>query len=72
MFSEQLKTWRKFKGLSQADLAKASGVPVKTIQHWEQGSGGSPRLDAVVKIAQALGIKVSQLIGEEGENGSQG
>jgi transcriptional regulator with XRE-family HTH domain len=50
--------------LSQFDLAVKAGVPVGTIQGWEQGRR-IPRLDQLIKVAQALGVGLDQLVGPE-------
>jgi len=33
--SNQIKEWRKRKGLSQSQAAKLIGVPKRTLQNWE-------------------------------------
>jgi transcriptional regulator with XRE-family HTH domain len=48
-------------GMSQEDLARKSGVPSATIKNAEQGRT-ILRLDTAVKIAQALGVPVDELI----------
>ena len=36
-FSEQIRLWRKFKGLKKVEAAKIFGVTPETICHWESG-----------------------------------
>lgn len=36
--SQQLKGWRCFMGMSQSEFARHFGIPLKTLQAWEQGS----------------------------------
>ncbi len=51
-------------GLSQEDLAQRVGVPQQTIAFWEQ-SDKPPRSDALVALAQALGVSVETILSEE-------
>lgn len=52
----KLKEYRTAAGLSQSQLAKASGVSVRNIQEYEQGKKDINKAQAltVYKIAQAL------------------
>jgi len=59
----RLKELRTRRGWSQRELAKRAGVQHVTIVHLE--AGASPRLDTLVKLAQAFGVKVTQLLKEE-------
>jgi DNA-binding transcriptional regulator YiaG len=36
-FRRTLQAWRKREGLSQSQAAKAIGIPIDTLQNWEQG-----------------------------------
>lgn len=49
-------------GLSQAELAKALGVPQSSIGFWETASK-PPRSDILPKLAKALGVRVEDLLG---------
>jgi transcriptional regulator with XRE-family HTH domain len=60
--SERFKAMRKAAGLSQSQLAKAAGVPVRTYQEWEHGRR-TPLLDAAARIAVALGVSLDVLAG---------
>ena len=62
-----LKRIREARGLSQAKLAEASGVNVRMIQHYEQGSKDINAAAAltVYKLAQALDSAVEFLIEKE-------
>ena len=55
---------RKQKGLSQSQLAKATGISVRTIQAYEQGkrrlSGAS--YDDLKKISEILGVTIEELV----------
>ena len=50
-------------GLSQAELAKRAGVPQSAISEIETGKR-KPRIDTIQKLAMALGVSVSELLGE--------
>lgn len=64
-FNERLKNLREEKGLTQAQLSKKSGIAWRTIQNYESGAY-RPRFDAAEKLASALEIPVSELLGEGG------
>ena len=55
---------REQKGMSQSQLAKASGISVRTIQAYEQGarklSGAS--YDNLKKLSDALGVAIEELV----------
>lgn len=51
------------KGLTQAQLAEAIGVKPTQIANWEQGTR-KPKVGALMKIADALGIDWTTLIVE--------
>ena len=51
------------KGLTQAQLAEAIGVKPTQIANWEQGIR-KPKVGALMKIADALGIDWTTLIQE--------
>lgn len=59
-----LKTIRQKTGLSQSKLAEKSGINVRMIQHYEQGSKDINRAEAlrVYQLAQALECTVEDLL----------
>jgi len=57
----RLKQARHAAGLSQTELARASGVPLRTITKLEQGIALKPKLVTATKLAKALKIKLSEL-----------
>lgn len=63
MLSENIKTMRKAKGLSQAELAVKLNVVRQTISKWEQGMS-VPDADLLVALSEALETPVSTLLGE--------
>lgn len=48
-------------GLTQGQLAEAIGCTQKDVSRWERGVF-SPRVDALVKMASALGCSLEDLI----------
>ena len=63
MLSENIKTIRKSKGLSQEELAVKLNVVRQTISKWEQGIS-VPDSDMLISLSEALETPVSTLIGE--------
>lgn len=64
MLSENIKTIRKSKGLSQEELAVSLGVVRQTISKWEHGLS-VPDSDMLISISEVFGIPVSTLLGEK-------
>ncbi len=61
---DKLVTIRKRKCMTQEALSRASGIHRVTIAKYETGTS-SPRLSNLEKLAEALGVTVSELLGEE-------
>lgn len=59
-----LKAVRESKGLSQSQLAKASGVNVRLIQHYEQGFRdiNKASVETVWKLAEALHCEMTDIM----------
>lgn len=62
-----LKKIRNEKGISQSQLASASGVPVRAIQVYEQGYRDINKAQAIAvyRLANALGCTMENLIEKE-------
>ena len=60
-FGQNLQRLRNKAGLSQAGLAERSGISVNTIQNWEIDRH-QPRIEALPKLAEALGVALDALI----------
>lgn len=60
--AERIKRWRKWSGLSQAELANKVGVSATAAFYWELGEdhkkSSQPTHDNVEKIADAFGVSV--------------
>ena len=63
MLSENLKTIRKSKGLSQEEFAVKLNVVRQTISKWEQGLS-VPDSNMLISISEVLETPVSTLLGE--------
>lgn len=60
-----MKEERKRAGFSQTALSRASGVPLRTIQHWDRGNAIDARAKNLVKVADVLGCSLDDLVGRE-------
>lgn len=53
--ADDIATWRKLRGLTQAQLADRSGIGRATLARFEQGEGGIS-LETLLRVLRALGI----------------
>ena len=72
--SERIKELRKKTGLSQSKFSSKFGIPVRTLQQWEQGISAPPdyviRMMAYIMILEENGqINGEELMGEKCEDG---
>ena len=60
----KLHEWRERRGVTQAELADKSGVPLRSLQNYEQGKNSINGAAAiqVYKIAKALRVAVEDLL----------
>ncbi len=56
-FANRLRELRKRAGLTQAQLAQSSGVPIGSIRNYEQGQR-EPYWDVAFRLAAALAVSV--------------
>ncbi len=63
MLSENIRYYRKEKGLSQEELAAKLNVVRQTVSKWEQNLS-VPDSEMLIKIAEIFEVPVSKLIGE--------
>jgi transcriptional regulator with XRE-family HTH domain len=63
MISENIKEFRKKKGLSQDKLAKLADVTLTTLVKLESGANNNPTIKTLKKIANAFGVGVDELVG---------
>ena len=66
MLQENIKAFRKDRGLTQEELAIRVNVVRQTVSKWEKGLS-VPDADTLQKIAEILEVSVSQLLGREEE-----
>lgn len=62
MLSENIKKFRKKKGLSQDKLAKLADVTLTTLVKIESGVNDNPTIKTLKKIADALDISLNELV----------
>lgn len=62
MLSENLKSLRKQRGLSQEDLAARLNVVRQTVSKWEKGLS-VPDAQLLMKLAEILDVSVAELLG---------
>lgn len=61
---ELLKTARRQRGWSQGELAKRSGISQSTLWRIENGLIAEPKIGIMLRLAEALGLDIHQLIGQ--------
>ena len=66
MLQENIKAFRKDRGLTQEELAIRVNVVRQTVSKWEKGLS-VPDADMLQKISEVLEVSVSQLLGREEE-----
>jgi transcriptional regulator with XRE-family HTH domain len=62
---KNLKVKRLSNELTQKQLAQKTGLSQSYINELENGRKSNPSMSVVVKLARALGVPVSELLGEE-------
>lgn len=62
--SKKLKEMRQARGFSQSQLAEKTGINIRTLQHYEQGSKifDNARIDTIVKCCIALDCKLEDIL----------
>ncbi|MDT3844062.1 MAG: helix-turn-helix transcriptional regulator [Bacillota bacterium] len=61
---DKIKFYREMKGMNQADLAKASGIPLATIQKYEINTR-NPKEEPLKKISEALEVSTNVFLEAE-------
>jgi transcriptional regulator with XRE-family HTH domain len=57
----RLKEWRERRGLTVRKLGELSGVHFVNVAKFEAGKG-DPQLSTVLKLCEALGVTLNQLV----------
>ena len=62
--SRKLKEMRQAKNLSQSQFAEKTGINLRTIQHYEQGSKNfdHARIDTILKTCIVLNCKLEDIL----------
>ena len=63
MIAKRIKELRKKSSWSQQKLAEKAGVSYNTITKIEQGAATMPTIQTMIKIADAFGISLDELVG---------
>ncbi len=63
-FSEKIRNARIARNMSQSDLAKATGISLRTVQNYELGARMPKKRDTYAQLARALGISEEVLLDE--------
>ena len=62
MFAKNIKRIRLKKGLSQEKLSRLANIALNTLTKIESGLSKEPTIKTIVKIADALGVSLDELI----------
>jgi len=65
MLAKRIKSYRKKCKWSQQKLAEKAGLSYNTITKIEQGAAKEPTIQTMIKIADAFGITLDELVGRE-------
>ena len=66
MLAENIRRFRKKKGLSQEKLARLADISNNTLVKIEMGMAKEPTITTVSKIAKALDVSIDSLVADEG------
>ncbi|MDP2924204.1 MAG: helix-turn-helix transcriptional regulator [Candidatus Omnitrophota bacterium] len=64
MIGDNIKKLRKKRDLSQDNLARKAGIPYTTLIKIESNVVKKPSVQNVAKIAEALGVRIEELLKE--------
>ncbi|PIP20437.1 MAG: DNA-binding protein [Candidatus Omnitrophica bacterium CG23_combo_of_CG06-09_8_20_14_all_40_11] len=62
LIGKNIKKFRQEKGVSQDRLSKLADLSLNTVVNIESGGNLNPTIETLTKIANALGVKVDDLI----------
>ncbi len=65
MIATRLKDLRKDRGWSQQKLAEKTGLSFNAVTKIEQGLAKHPTLKTLIKLADAFGISIDELVGRK-------
>lgn len=55
--------------MSRADLSLMTGIPPDTLKDYEQGRRDNPRIDQVLLICGALGLRIGDVVSHPDREG---
>ena len=65
MYLKNLKELRKQKGWTQERLARESNISYHTLIKLEQNNINNPKIETVIKLADALEVSLDELVGRK-------
>lgn len=60
MYAKYVKL-RDAKGVNDANVSDATGIPRSTFTDWKQGRS-NPKIDKLLKIAEYFGVSIEELV----------
>ena len=63
MYLKNLSKIRKEKGITQEGLARKADISYHTLVKIESGGIENPKIETVIKLADALGVSLDKLVG---------
>jgi transcriptional regulator with XRE-family HTH domain len=57
--------WRRQRGLTQQQLAEATGLSEKTIERFDQKRADNPRIRSLLRIAAVLDVPLLELVEDD-------
>ena len=66
-YKTNLQYYRNLKRLTQTELAKRTGVNLRTLQDYEQGKRkiNNAKITTVSRLAEALGVTIAEILEKE-------
>lgn len=71
IIGQNIRKYRKEKGMTQKDLAEAIGVKNTTVSMWEVGSNTMP-IEVLAEICRVLGVSLADMARDEKEKAPAG
>ncbi len=68
MLAQNIRRLRLKKGLSQEKLARLADISNATLVKIESGAAKEPTITTVIKIADALGVSIDELVGRKNKS----
>ena len=65
MLAKRIKELRKKAGWSQQKLAEKAGLSYNAITKIEQGAAKQPTIQTIVKLADAFGVSLDEVVGRK-------